>query len=328
MTDILVSEAVRGAAIDALADRWRLVEDLDAACDPAVLAQYLPTIRAWIVRNRTQVTRDAIAAAPHLQIVARAGVGLDNIDCEAAEAAGIVVSFTPRENSVSVAELAIGMMIGWLRRLPEADRHVRAGGWDRGRFMGGELAGRQLGLVGLGRIGLLVAERARAFGMTIVGYDPCVRADDPRLAEQQIRWLPLEELLSGSDIVSCHVPLTPQTRGLVDDAFLSRMKPTALLVNTARGEIVDEAALIAALERQRIGGAALDVRGEEPPKPGRLEEFPNVLLAPHIGAFTHEAQQRVVAAVADDVARVLRGEPAQQAVARTRPGGNGPKGDR
>ena len=320
MVDILVSEAVRGPAIDALAREWNLVEDVQVSEDPDRLAGYLPTIRAWIVRNRTQVTADALAKAPRLQVVGRAGVGLDNIDCQAAEQAGVVVAFTPRENSLSVAELAIGLMIAWLRHLPQADRHVREGGWDRPRFLGGELAGRRLGIVGLGRIGCLVAERANVFGMDVVGYDAYVSADDPRLGQYAIRWVPWNELLEMSDIISCHVPLTPETRHLIDADALARMKPTALLVNTARGEIVDEAALLAALKEGQIAGAALDVREREPPYVGALEQLDNVLLTPHIGAFTHEAQERVVTAVAEDVARVLRGEPARQVVGRARPG--------
>ncbi len=319
MTEILISEAVRGEPIDRLSEHWSVVEDLATAADAAKLHEYLPSLRAWIVRNTTQVTAEAIAAAPKLEVIARAGVGLDNIDCRAAEEAGVVVTFTPHENSVSVAELAIGMMIAWLRQIPAAHEHAANGGWERRRFMGGELAGRRLGIIGLGRIGCLVAARAAVFGMKLIGHDPLVSADDPRLRELGIEWLPWEELLSTADIVTCHVPLTEQTRGLIDSAALDLMQPNALLVNTSRGEIVVEAALLEALENKRIGGAALDVREVEPPRIGKLEELPNVLLTPHIGAFTHEAQARVVAAVAEDVARVLRGQAALQAVGTASP---------
>lgn len=319
MSEIVVSENITGAAMTEL----RSVQDVafgpDLWQDAERLTDALRDARALIVRNQTQVTSDLIASAPRLEIIGRAGAGLDNIDTDAATAAGVVVSFTPSENSVSVAELVLGQMLTLVRRIPAAWHDTRSGGWDRVQFTGGELFQKTLGIVGLGRIGRLVAERARAFGMTLIAHDDFIDPGSDFVRDLEVRLVTLDELLSSSDFVSLHVPLTDETRGLFSTQQFARMKTSAFLLNASRGEVVDEPALIAALQDESIAGAALDVRETEPPGPGPLSEMDNVLLTPHIGAFTREAQERVVATVCHDVTAVLSGGEASSAVGITRP---------
>ncbi len=319
MPDVLITENIAGEPVDELGQR------LDVCCraelwkNPLALLDAVATVRALIVRNQTQVTAELIAAAPRLEIIARAGVGLDNVDVPAASRAGVVVAYTPSQNSISVAELTLGLILAWARKIPAADRHVKEGGWARYQFMGAELHGKKLGVVGFGRIGVLTARRAAAFGMDILAHDPLLDPDNLFVAETRPRLMGLDELLSAADVVTCHLPAVEQTRRLFDYERFCRMKPTALFVNVARGEVVDEAGLVRALQEQRIAGAALDVRETEPPGVGRLEQLANVVLTPHLGAFTHEGQRRVVAAVCRDVAAVLSGAAATNYVNFSRP---------
>ena len=251
--------------------------------------------------------------------VVPAGAGLDNIDTDAANEAGIVVSYTPSENSVSVAELVLGFMLTAVRQIPDAWQDTRGGGWNRMQFVGGELFGKTLGIIGLGRIGRLVAERALAFGMTIIAHDEFIDPNSLFVTEFGVRLTSLDELLAQSDFVSVHVPLTPETRnGFSHEAF-QKMKPSAWFINASRGEVVDEAALLHALNEKQIAGAALDVRSQEPPAESELATLDNVILTPHIGAFTHEAQERVVAAVCNDVTAVLSGNAASNAFNFSKP---------
>ncbi|MBA4017317.1 MAG: hypothetical protein C0483_09100 [Pirellula sp.] len=310
MSDIVVSENVSGHTMDRLRHEHDVFYSPHLWHSPDELKAALAHAQALVVRNQTKVTADVIAAAPQLKIIARAGVGVDNIDVAAASAAGIVVSYTPAANAVSAAELAMGLMLALARNIPAAHAHVVSGGWDRVRYMGTELAGRTLGIVGFGRIGQLVAERARAFGMDIVMADPFLRPDSPALLRFDACLLTLDDLLTASDVVTLHVPLMPETNNLIGAAQLARMKPSALLVNTSRGEVIDESALLAALEARQIAGAGLDVRRQEPPGPTPFDTLPNVILLPHLGAFTHEAQERVIDAVCRDVKLVLAGRPA------------------
>lgn len=306
--DILVPEKIAGPAFDRLKDGYKVDFDAELWRDRAKLAERIRNCRAIIVRNQTPVTAELIAAAPKLEVIGRAGVGLDNIDVAAATKAGVVVVSTPDQNSISVAELAIAMMLGLARKLPEADRHTKGGGWQRHLFTGVELYGKTFGLVGLGRIGVLTALRARALGMEIVAHDDFVNPDSFSVSETHARLMPLDQMLKTADFVSCHVPLTPSTRRLFTYEKFSLMKPEAYFLNLARGEIVDEAGLARALEEKKLAGAALDVREQEPAQPGPLDRMDNVILTPHIAAFTKEGQVRVNAAVCGDVARVLRGE--------------------
>jgi D-3-phosphoglycerate dehydrogenase len=310
MPDVLVTENIVGSPMDSLRRDFDVQFDPELWNDPDRLARGVAEARALIVRNQTHVHAELIHEGANLEIIARAGAGLNNIDVDAASAAGIVVAYTPDENSVSVAELTIGLMLALARKIPQADRDTRAGGWARRRFTGIELADKTLGVVGLGRIGRLTAARARALGMTILAHDDFIDPQASEVRQLEARLVALDQLLEGADFVSCHVPLTEATRGLFDYDRFCRMKPGAIFVNTSRGEVVEEEGLLRALEEKRIAGAALDVRNVEPPGPGPLAEMENVILTPHIAAFTEEAQHRVVASVCRDTAAVLRGDEA------------------
>jgi D-3-phosphoglycerate dehydrogenase len=287
--------------------------------NPEALREAVSQVRALIVRNQTQVTADLIAAAGNLQIVARAGAGLENVDVRAASQAGVVVASTPSQNSISAAELTMGLMLALARKIVNADRHVKQGGWARHQFMGAELYGKTLGVIGFGRIGFLTARRAAAFGMDVIVSDPYLDPDAVTVVEVHPRITTLDELLANADVVSCHLPCNEHTRGMLDYTAFCRMKTTALFINVARGEVVDEVGLVRALQEDRIAGAGLDVRQSEPPLRGLLESMDNVILTPHVGAFTHEAQHRVTASVCRDVVAVLEGRPATNYVNFPRP---------
>jgi len=310
MPDVAVSENIVGSPMESLRQEFDVLFDPDLWKDPGRLRAAVAEVRALVVRNQTQVTADLIRAAEQLQIIARAGAGVNNIDVQAASQAGIVVSYTPNENSVSVAELTVGLMLALARQISAADRDTRSGGWARRRFTGVELSGKTLGVVGLGRIGTLTAARARAFGMKIIAHDDFIDPNAPAVRELDARLTTLDELLAEADFITCHVPLSEATRGMFGYDRFCRMKPGAMFVNTSRGEVVDEDGLIRALAEKRLAGAALDVRRVEPPQPGPLAVMENVILTPHIAAFTEEAQHRVVEAVCRDVTAVLRGHPA------------------
>jgi D-3-phosphoglycerate dehydrogenase len=306
-TDILISENIAGHGVDELKQQFAVAADPGLWKSPERLKALLPGCRALIVRNQTRVDADLLTAAAGLKIIGRAGAGLDNIDVSAASARGIVVVSTPDQNSISVAELTLGLMLALARKIPAASQHAKHNGWERQQFVGAELFGKRLGIIGLGRIGVLTAIRARALGMHILAHDRFVSPDAIAVTETRARLVDLDVLLAESDFVSCHTPLTPETKHLFDyDRFL-QMKPTAYFLNLSRGEVVEETGLVRALQEKRIAGAALDVRASEPPKAGPLAEFDNVILTPHIAAFTQEAQARVVAAVCQDVTTVLTG---------------------
>jgi D-3-phosphoglycerate dehydrogenase / 2-oxoglutarate reductase len=309
--DVLVSEAVAGREMDALRSAYDVAYEPELFKDRARLLQLIRDFRAVIVRNQTQVNAELIEAGKKLVVIGRAGVGLDNVDAESASEAGIVVTYAPEQNSVSVAELALGLMLSLARMIPAADRSTKSGGWDRKRFTGTELFGKTLGVVGLGRIGFLTAMRARAFGMDVLVHDTQVNPDAFTVTETRARLVSLLELLRQSDFVSCHVPETPETISMFNDERLGLMKPTAYFINTSRGRVVDEDALARALRDRKIAGAALDVRVKEPPGPGPFDAMDNVILMPHVAAFTEEGQDRVVTCVCRDVAAVLRGEGAK-----------------
>jgi len=319
MIDILISENIQGTGVDALGSRFRVGFEPDLWKDPTLLAERIKNCRALIVRNQTPVTASLVDAAQELLVVGRAGVGLDNVDYKYAEKAAIVVSFTPDQNAISVAEIAIGMMLSLARFIPAADADTKKGNWSRQRFVGTELYGKTLGIVGAGKIGYLTARRAMAFGMKVLAYDPFLSRDNILLSEVQAELVELDELLARADVVSCHLPATAQTVGLLNRERFMSMKPGAFFINTSRGKVVVEQDLVEALKAGIVGGAALDVRSKEPPQVGELETMPNVILLPHIAAFTHEAQDRVTAAICEDVARVLDGKPALNAVKRATP---------
>ena len=301
---VLVAEELAPSALEVLGG------DFDVRhCDGADRAALLPALAdadAVIVRSATQIDQEALAAAPRLKVVARAGIGLDNVDVPAATKAGVMVVNAPQSNVISAAEHAVALLLAVARRIPPADASLRAGHWKRSTFTGVELAGKTAGVVGLGRIGVLVAQRLSAFGMRLVAYDPYVPAG--RAAQMGVRLLPLDDLLQEADVVTIHLPKTKETAGLIGERELGLMKPTAILVNAARGGLVDEHALAQALKDGAIAGAGLDVYATEPCTDSPLFAFDNVVATPHLGASTTEAQDKAGTAVARSVKLALSGE--------------------
>lgn len=280
--------------------------------DPAALHRALGDAEALLIRSGTQVDAAALAAAPRLRIVARAGVGLDNVDVAAATRAGVLVANAPSSNVLSVAELAVGLVIAATRHVVAADTTLREGRWERRRFQGRELSGSTVGIVGLGHVGRLVAERLAAFGVRLLAFDPYVPQRQAKEAGAQL--VPLDALMAQSDIVTVHVPKTPETTGLIGDRELRLARPSMILVNTARGGIVDENALAVALKEERIAGAALDVFAIEPAVGNPLLAFDSVIATPHLGASTREAQERAGREAARAVRQALAGDPVPAAV--------------
>ncbi len=296
---ILVSDPITPRAIEMLRASAGLSVEVRTGLSESQLLPLVPDIDAWIVRGATKVTRRLIEAAPKLRWVGRAGAGLDNIDVAAAKERGIEVMNVPGANAVAVAELVFGLLLALMRHLPDADASVRRGEWDKSKFMGRELRGKTLGIVGLGKIGSAVARRALAFEMTCVGFDPLVPGAAARA--MGVEPLSLDSLIARAEILTLHVPITPETRGMIGAAQIARMPRGAILVNAARGGLVDEAALLAALDSGALSGAALDVLAEEPPKGSPLATHPKVVRTPHIGAATVEAQE----AVGEEIVKLL-----------------------
>ena len=313
MPDIVISEFMDEAAIRERLAGFEVLYDPKLVDRPGDLAKAVESARALIVRNRTQVRGDLLASARKLEAVGRLGVGVDNIDLDACRSRGIAVYPATGANDVSVAEYVIGAALFLLRGSYYASFEVIAGRWPRERLVSGrEIAGKRLGLVGFGSIARETARRALALGMQVAAHDPYVPADDPVWAQPggRVEPLPLDGLLAGSDVVSLHVPLTPETRNMLDAARLARMKRDAILINAARGGIVDQAALAAALKADRLGGAALDVFAAEPLSEadgGVFGGCPNILLTPHIAGVTAEANVRVSAVTAENVRKHLAG---------------------
>ena len=303
MDRILVTEQIAEEGLAAL--RAAADVDLKTGLDKATLLEILPGYDALVVRSGTKVTAEVLAAGTRLRVVGRAGTGVDNIDVDAATQQGIMVVNAPASNSVAVAELTIGLILALARRLPQSHGSLVSGKWERNRFMGFEVRGKTLGLVGLGRIGAEVARRARGLEMTVLAYDPVVSTD--RAAQIGVTLTTLDDLLAQSDFVSLHIPLIDATRNLIDAERLAQMRPTAYLINAARGGIVDEAALADALDRHLIAGAALDVFEREPPLGNPLVGHPQVVLTPHLGASTLEAQALTGVDVAEGVLSALAG---------------------
>ncbi len=300
VTDPLPEEGL--ARLRAAAD---LVTDYRPLHGPALLAA-IGEYDALIVRSGTAVDRLLLERGERLKIVGRAGVNVDNIDVAAATERGIMVMNTPEAVSVAAAEHTLALLLALCRRLPAADASVRRGEWRRGLFLGQQLSGLTLGLVGFGRVGRLVAERARAFGLNVLAFDPYVDDDLARRAD--VTLVTLDELLARADIVSVHAAVRDAAAPLLGAVELSQLRPGALLVNTARGALVDEAALLQALTSGRLGGAALDVFAAEPPGRSPLFDLPNVVVSPHLGASTLEAQRAVAVQIAEQVSEALRGQ--------------------
>lgn len=305
--DILVSEDIKGKSIDALKERYEIGIFKELWKNPVELSEMIPGVSALIVRNQTKVNRIIIDSAESLKVIGRAGVGYDNIDVEYASQKGIVVCYTPDGNTISTAELTIGLMIALARKIPSGDKSTKAGKWDRFNHLGTELYNKKIGIVGFGKIGRTVAARVRSFGMEIMIYEKYANGNSTGFGHELKS---LEELLSVSDFVTIHLPLSKETKNLFDYNKLKLMKPGSFLINTARGEIICENDLIRALEEDVIKGAALDVQSKEPPSKSKLNDFDNVILTPHVGGLTVESQERVIDSLARDIDLVLRGEQA------------------
>jgi D-3-phosphoglycerate dehydrogenase / 2-oxoglutarate reductase len=308
---VLVAEALAEEGVSLLRAEHEV--DLRTGLPREELLAALPGYDALLVRSQVKVDAEAISAGRRLMVIGRAGVGVDNIDMAAATAAGITVVNAPTGNTIAAAEHTIALLMALARRIPAADASMRRGEWKRSAFTGRELRGRTLGVIGLGKIGMAVAGRARALEMEVLGHDPIVTEEAATL--HGIRLASVAEILRTADAVTVHVPLTRSTKGLIGAAELATMKPGAFLVNVARGGVIDEEALAAALGDGRLGGAAVDVFGSEPPGPElALRDAPNTILTPHLGASTEEAQTRVAVEAAEQVLDVLAGRPARYAV--------------
>ena len=303
MTRIVISEFMDLPAVESLRGAFDVDYAPELVDDRAGLLARVAGADALIVRNRTRVDREVLAAAPRLRAVGRLGVGLDNIDVAACEAAGVAVYPATGANSLAVAEYVVATSMVLLRGAYLSSNEVAAGQWPRARMsQGRETAGKTLGLVGFGGIGRMTAKLAQALGMRVLAYDPMLPPDAPAWSEAGVGRRELDALFGEVDVLSLHVPLTESTRGLVDAARLARMKPDAILVNTARGGVVDETALAAALRSGKLGGAALDVFDDEPLRAGSpLAGAPNLILTPHIGGVTRESNERVSSLIAERI---------------------------
>ena len=307
---VLITEELSPAALGELSSGFE-IRRADGA-DRASLLPALAEADAVIIRSATKMDAEALAAGPRLRVVARAGIGLDNVDVEAASRAGIMVVNAPTSNIVSAAEHAVALLLSLARNIPRASASLRAGEWRRSAFTGVELQGKVAGLLGLGKIGGLVAQRLAAFGMHVIAYDPYLPAD--RAAGLGVALVSLDELLARSDFISVHLPKNAETMGLLGERELALVKPEVRIVNAARGGIVDEDALLRALTEGRVAGAALDVYATEPAAGNPLLQLDSVVGTPHLGASTAEAQEKAGTQVARSVRLALAGEPVPDAV--------------
>jgi D-3-phosphoglycerate dehydrogenase len=303
---ILISEDVWGAPFQALEGSFPILRNDDLWNNPEELKSSLKDATALVVRNRTKVTADVIAAAPKLKVIARAGVGLDNIDIKAADAAGVVVVAGLGANAVSVGELTLGLALALLRNVPGHDVATRNGGWVR--TPGRELSGLTWGLLGCGATGLATAKLLQGFGCPVLGYDPYAKN------VPGVELTSFEDVLKRSDVVSIHMPSTAETNGSINAASLALMKSDAIIVNVGRGEVINEADLMAALKAKTIAGAALDVRAQEPPTKGDMEEIPNLILTPHVAGITSQSQLRINEILTSNIQLVLNSKAATHAV--------------
>ncbi|OYT27440.1 MAG: hypothetical protein B6U97_01585 [Candidatus Altiarchaeales archaeon ex4484_96] len=283
---ILIADKIHDKAIEE-AKSFADVE-LDFNLSPKELIEGINKYDALIVRSGTKVTRDVIWGADKLRIIGRAGVGLDNIDLEAAREKNIEVVNSPEASTISVAELTLGAIIALMRNIHHGHSTLKQGRWDRSRLAGNELYGKKLGIIGFGRIGREVADRARAFGMDVLAFDPSITGEDAR--ENNCEYRGINDLIREADVLSLHVPLNEQTRNLIDAKKIAQMKKNAVIINVARGGVVNEKDLYEALKKQTIRGAALDVFETEPPEGNPLLTLDNIILTPHLGASTEEAQ--------------------------------------
>ncbi|MBP6996684.1 MAG: phosphoglycerate dehydrogenase [Phycicoccus sp.] len=307
---VLIAEELSPATIDALGPDFEIRN-----CDGANRVELLPALAdvdAVLIRSATKMDAEAIAAGGRLKVIARAGVGLDNVDVPAATQAGVMVVNAPTSNITSAAELAVGLLLASARHIAPANEALRGGAWKRSKYTGVELYEKTVGVLGFGRIGQLVAERLKGFGVELIAHDPYANAQ--RAGQLGVRLVSLDELLAESDFISVHLPKTPETVGLVGKEALAKVKPTVRIINAARGGIVDEAALATAIAEGRVAGAGLDVFAKEPCTDSPLFEHENVVVTPHLGASTDEAQEKAGIAVAKSVRLALAGDLVPDAV--------------
>lgn len=298
---ILISDKLGQAGLDRLDEMDDVAYDMILGLSKDDLIAKIPEYDALIIRSDTRPDADIIAAGKKLKVIGRAGIGVDNVDLAAATAHGVMVMNTPRSNSVATAEQTMALMLAVSRHLVAAHNSLAAGEWSRAQFMGTELDGKTLGIIGYGYIGHLVARRAQAFGMKVLAYDPFVSDD----AEAKLVDLP--ELLAQADIISLHSVVTPESANIINADTIAQMKDGVILVNVARGKLVDEQALAAALQSGKVRAAALDVYQQEPPVNNPLIGLPNVIHTPHLGASSKEAQRRVGVEIVEQVVDALRG---------------------
>jgi D-3-phosphoglycerate dehydrogenase / 2-oxoglutarate reductase len=309
---ILIADPISEKGVEVLRANPQFLVDVNTGLKEDALLQIIADYDALVVRSQTKVNAKVIAAAKKLRVVGRAGVGVDNVDVEAATRRGIIVMNTPGGNTISTAEHSFSMMMALARKIPNAHATMKAGKWDRKSFEGVELYNKTLGIVGMGRIGGEVARRAIAFGMRVLAYDPFLSLS--RAKALQVEVVELDDIYSRSDFITVHVPMTDQTRGMINKDAIAKMKKGVRLINCARGGLIVEADLLEALKAGKVAGAALDVYETEPPKDSPLLALDNVVLTPHLGASTTEAQESVGTEVAEQIADALSGGTIRNAV--------------
>ena len=302
---IVISEDVWSDGFAELAKSHTTIHEPDLWSRRDDLKRLLLDAEALVVRNRTQVNEEIFAIAPKLKVVGRAGVGLDNIDIEAANRNGVVVSAALGINAVAVGELTLGLALALLRKVTELDTSTRAGEWNR--KAGVEITGKTWGMLGFGATARALAKLLKGFGVTILAYDPFAKIDPTFASETNTTLTSLDDVITNSDLLSLHMPATPETTRMINAARLASMKPHAVIVNVGRGELIDEAALEDALKSNKIAGAALDVRESEPPKDSRFTGFANVILTPHIAGITRESQAKINEVLVSEVKAALTG---------------------
>ncbi len=307
---VLIAESISDEGIDIL--RGYAEVDIKQGLTPEELISTISDYEALVVRSQTKVSAKVIEAGQKLQVIARAGVGIDNIDVDEATQRGIVVVNAPTGNTISAAEHTIALMLSLARHIPQANAVLKSGVWRRSDFMGTEVRNKTLGIIGLGNVGSEVARRAHGMEMKLIGYDPFISAD--RASNLHVELVPLEQLLSEADFITLHTPLTPSTKGLIGAKQLALVKPTARIINTARGGLIDEKALVKAINENKVAGAAIDVFSTEPVTESILFESDKIIVTPHLGASTTEAQAKAATEVAQQIIDVFKGQPARYAV--------------
>ena len=309
---IVISEDVWSADFEALADSFPIIREPDLWSKTEELKAKLADATALVVRNRTQVTREIIEAAPQLKIIARAGVGLDNIDIKAADENGVIVAAALGINATAVGEETLAMALALSRKLIELDASTRAGEWNR--KAGSEISGKTWGLLGFGATARATAELLKGFKVKVLAYDPFAKPTSEYLTSINAQMAQLNDVVSQSDFISVHLPSTPETKEVINAQLLSTMKKSAVIINVGRGEVINEADLESALKNGVIAGAGLDVRAQEPPQDKRFTDLANVVLAPHIAGITHESQAAINRVLVSEIRAALTGQAQQYAV--------------